>query len=71
LTKQSEIFTFVHLTTALMKMINLKIGQSCIVGMNVIAKIVRYLGKIEVTRVSVTIAVVTWQSMARIILRQI
>ncbi len=45
---------------ALMKMISLNIGQSCIVGMNVIANIVRHLGKIEVTRASAMIADASW-----------
>jgi hypothetical protein len=52
---------------ALMKMVSIKIGRSWSVGANVIANVARYLGKIEVMRVSAMIAVVTWQSRATII----
>ena len=52
---------------ALLKTASTKTGRSYIVGMKVIANVVRYLGKIEATRVSATIAVVAWQSMATII----
>lgn len=40
-----------------MKMISIKIGQSYVVGMSVIASIVRHVGKIEVMRENVMIAV--------------
>ena len=43
-----------------MKIISLNIGQSCIVGMNVIASIVHHLGKIEVTKANVMIADASW-----------
>ena len=51
----------------LMKTASIKTGRSYIVGMKVIANVVRYLGKIEATRASATIVVVAWQSMATII----
>lgn len=45
----------VHLKTT-----SLNTGQSYIVGMNVIANIVRYLGKIEVMKANVMIADASW-----------
>lgn len=50
----------------LLKTTSIKIGRNYIVGMSAIANIVRYLGKIDITRV-IAIAVVIWQRMEKIV----